>query len=147
MNTIQIEHILKRNLPSFLGVYARNRLPRRLDKSKAPFSIVANTDPDNKNGQHWVAIYVDENNIGEYYDPFGFPPIHRAFENFMNSNCTQWTYNYVSVQHPTSTVCGQHCIFYLILRNQGHQMHEITRLLTMDRHANSSFVNDFVKTL
>ena len=146
MDTVQIDRILKRHLKSssFLGVYARNRLPRR---TPTAFSLVANTDPDNRNGQHWVAIFVNEKGIGEYYDPFGFPPFHKAFLNFMDKNCTQWTYNYVTVQHPSSIVCGQHCIFYLISRHRGYQMHEITRLLTKDMTANSAFVNDFVNTL
>ena len=146
MNTIQIDHILRRQLPNFLGVYARNRLPRGL-KKRHSFSLIANTDPDNKNGQHWIAIYVDESDNGEYYDPFGFPPIHQSFENFLKKRCSQWIYNRVVVQHPFSTVCGQHCIVYLILRNRGHWMHDITTFLNKDLHANTSFVDEFVKTL
>lgn len=145
MNTVQIEDILQRNLPSFLGVYARNRLPRGLNLKS--FSLVANTDPDNRNGQHWIAIHVDENGHGEYYDPFGFPPLHKAFEHFLDRQCTFWTYNYVPIQHPTSIVCGQHCIFYLIMKHKGYQMHQITKLLSKDLHANTYFVDEFVKLL
>ena len=145
MNTIQIEHILQRHLPNFLGVYARNRLPRVLKEGS--FCLIANTDPDNENGQHWIAMYVDEYAKGEYYDPFGFPPIHKAFENFLNDRCRRWIYNGVLVQHPFSTACGQHCIFYLIQRNRGLQMHDVTRFLSKDLHANTSFVDKFMKTL
>jgi hypothetical protein len=50
------------------GVHARNRLPRLLDVLSA---LVGNTDPDHRMGQHWVAIYIDANLRGEYYDPTG----------------------------------------------------------------------------
>ena len=145
MNTIQIDRILQRTVPTFRGVYSRNRLPRRM--KEYPFSLVANTDPDNQNGQHWIAIHVDEHDVGEYYDPYGFPPIHQPFENFLNRRCREWTYNHVTVQHPASTVCGQHCIVYLVLRSRGYEMYEITRMLAKDINANTFFVDDFVKQL
>jgi hypothetical protein len=30
-------------------------------------------------GQHWVAIYINANSRGEYYDPTGRPPFLRAY--------------------------------------------------------------------
>jgi hypothetical protein len=56
---------------------------------------------------------------GEYYDPTGRPPFLRAYVNFMNKHCTSWTYNAIRVQEEGSTVCGHHCIFYLIHRCAG----------------------------
>jgi hypothetical protein len=56
----------------FKGVHARNRLPRLLN---VPSALVGNTDPDHRIGQHWVAIYIDANSRGEYYDPTERPPI------------------------------------------------------------------------
>ena len=50
----------------FKGVYARNRLHRLLN---IPSALVGNTDPDHRMWQHWVAIYIDANTRGEYYDP------------------------------------------------------------------------------
>jgi hypothetical protein len=29
--------------------------------------------------QHWVAIYINANSRGEYYDPTGRPPFLRAY--------------------------------------------------------------------
>jgi hypothetical protein len=67
---------------------------------------VGNTDPDHRMGQHWVAIYIDANSKGEYYDPTGRPPFLRAYVNFMKKHCHTWTYNAVRVQEEGSTVCG-----------------------------------------
>ena len=44
-------------------------------------------------------------------------------------HCTSWTYNTVRVQEEGSTVCGHHCIFYLVHRCGGHSMTDVTRLL------------------
>ena len=92
---------------------------------------MGNKDPDHRMGQHWVAIYSDANSRGEYYDPTGRPPFlrPRAYVNFMNKHCTSWTYNTVRVQEEGSTVCGHHCIFYLVHRCAGHSMTDVTRLL------------------
>jgi hypothetical protein len=71
MNTLEIDHVLKTH-PStsnvFKGVYARNRLPRRLN---VPSALIGNTNPDDQPGTHWVALYIDANSRGEYYDPTG----------------------------------------------------------------------------
>jgi hypothetical protein len=59
MNTLEIDHVLKTH-PStrnvFKGVYASNRLPRRLN---VPSASIGNTDPDDRPGTHWVALYID----------------------------------------------------------------------------------------
>ena len=74
MNTLEIDHVLKTH-PSirnvFKGEYARNKLPRRLN---LPATLIGNTDPNDRPGTHWVALYIDANSKGEYYDPTGRPP-------------------------------------------------------------------------
>ena len=87
MNTLEIDTLLKKHphsRPVFRAVYARNRLPRPL---RVPSVLVGNTDPDHQIGQHWVAIYIDANSRGEYYDPIGRPPHESAYVNFMNKYC------------------------------------------------------------
>jgi hypothetical protein len=127
MNTLEIDTLLKKHPHSrsvFKGVNARNRLPRLLN---VPSALVGNTDSDHRMGQHWVAIYIDENSRGEYYHPTGTPPFLRTYVNFMNKHCTSWTYN--TVQKKWSAVCVHHCMFYLIHRCTGHSMTDVIRLL------------------
>ena len=129
MNALEINTLLKKHphsRPVFNGVYARNRLHRLLN---VPSALVGNTDPDHPMGQHWIAIYIDANSRGEYYDPTGRTPHESAYVNFMNKHCLHWTYNTVRVQEEGSTVCGHHCIFYLIHQCAGHSMTDVTRLL------------------
>jgi hypothetical protein len=59
----------------------------------------------------------------------------------MNKHCTSWTYNAIRVQEEGSTVCGHHCIFYLIHRCAGKSMGAVTRTLRHPREA-----TDIVKT-
>ena len=129
MNTLEIDTLLKKHPHSrgvFKGVYARNRLPRLLN---VPSALVGNTDPDHRMGQHWVAIYIDANSRGVFYDSTGRPPFLRAYVNFMKKHCHTWTYNTVGVQEEGSILCGHHCIFCFIQRYAGHTMTDVTRPL------------------
>jgi hypothetical protein len=105
-----------------LDEYLRNR--RRSEKS------------------HRIAMYIDANSKGEYYDPMGLPPYQDAYVAFLNKLCTSWTYNAVRVQEEGSTVCRQHCIYYLIHRCRGYSMTNITGLLKNPKEA-----TDIVKTI
>ena len=146
MNTKEIDHLLKRHPNTrhvFKGVYARNRLPRRIN---VPSALVGNTDPDHRPGRHWIAIYIDANSRGEYYDPTGRPPCQSAYVNFMNRHCRSWTYNGVRVQEKGSIVCGHHCLYYLIYRCAGHSMAKITRSLGHPKEA-TDIVKSFVHSV
>ena len=141
MNTLEIYHVLKthqntRNV--FQGIYARKRLPRRLS---VPSALIGNTEPDDPPGTYWVALYIDANSRGEYYDLTGRPPFLRTYINFMNKHCTSWTYNTIRVHEEGSTLCGHHYIFYLIHRCDGKSIGDITRTLRHPREA-----TDVVKT-
>ena len=144
MNTLEMELILKNISPNFRGVYARNRLPRDLN---TPCSLIFNTDPDTGPGQHWIAFYMNEERHGEYYDPYGLPPFHSDVIDFLNRECKTWNYNPTRVQHLNSLVCGQHCIYYLVQRETGMTMKEITETLQSDLYASTYFVDDFVEKL
>jgi hypothetical protein len=114
MNTLEIDTLLKKHpqsRPVFNGVYTRNRLYRLLS---VPSALVGSTDPDHRMGQHWIAIYIDANSRGKYYDPTGRTLHESTYVNFMNKHCLHWTYNTVRVREEGSSVCELHCIFYLI---------------------------------
>ena len=139
MNTLEIEDVLK-NHPGtrfvLKGVCARNRLPRQLN---VPSALVGNTY--SLDGKHWIAMYIDANSRGEYYDPMELPLYHAVYVAFLNKHCTSWTYNAVRFQEEGSAVCGQHCIYYLIHRCRGYSMTNITGSLKNPKEA-----ADIVKT-
>ena len=53
------------NEPKFNGVYSRNNLPKIKDGA-----YVTNHDEVKSIGTHWIALYVNGNNI-MYFDSFG----------------------------------------------------------------------------
>ena len=53
------------NEPKFTGVYSRNNLPEIKDGA-----YVINLDEYESIGTHWIALYVNNNNV-TYFDNFG----------------------------------------------------------------------------
>ena len=83
MDTIQILKILKKAMgPNFVGVFPSDQLPE--PTKQKPFGMVVNLDPSTKPGSHWVAIYVSEFNVSEYFDSYGFPPQIPSIKKFLS---------------------------------------------------------------
>ncbi len=63
MNSDEIDRFLSQRLRDFDGVfrYSMDNLP------DDPHLLVCNTDPSDKPGRHWIAIYVDENGRGDFF--------------------------------------------------------------------------------
>jgi hypothetical protein len=91
METFQIEHILKNVLGDvFHGVFPSDMIP---PVEKYPVAMVCNTDPHDKPGQHWIAMYISDDGIGEYFDSYGQPPFIGNFIEFLNNETTAWFSN------------------------------------------------------
>ena len=103
MNSEDIERAVRRRVQRFDGVYAADRLPND------PRLLVCNTDPSHKLGEHWVAIYVDEEGrYGEYFNSFGRPP-PVTFRRYLNIVCigriTAYNYRVLPVLSVDITAC------------------------------------------
>jgi hypothetical protein len=136
MNNVYIERLLK-NQYNFQGVFSSDTLPT------TPRLLVCNTDPAHKPGEHWIAIYVDKNGFGEYFDSFGRPP-SKHFEHYMNYNCSRWIFNKKQLQSIISAFCGYYCCMYVILRSRGNDMTQIVGMLTNDTGYNDWLVHRFL---
>ena len=114
------------SITQFCGVFPSDRLPPDFLQSSlcsassyVPFSVacIANTDPSNLPGQHWVAFYIDRSRsppIFEFFDSYGLTPSDYNFPTI--SPNAHLIHNPIALQSLTSTVCGQYCILYLYLR-------------------------------
>ena len=141
METDQIERLLARDpLMCHYTVTPKNELPEIVETY--PVALVCNTHNADQPGEHWVAMYVDE--VGDYFDPYGQAPQHVAFTNFMNEHCSEWSANERTLQSPLSTVCGQYCVVFLMLRCRNVPMHAFSRLFTTDLIANDCRVFDWL---
>ena len=98
--------------PGFLGVFAINQIPQDVPQHCA-LSFVANLQPDNLPGNHWVAVRRSASGRGYYFDTFGrMPP--REIQHWLMKNCSNWTYNKLIVQKlDDSSACGYMCIRFV----------------------------------
>ena len=143
MNTYDIFRLLgKRCKDSFLGVFAKDRLPSKLPPRR-PLFMICNFDAHDKGGSHWIAMYVDEVGQGEYFDSFGRKPID-TFETFLNKNCSSWTYNDKQVQSVISKFCGHYCVFYCLFKDLRYDLSDIMKSFTTDTALNDMMVHKFV---
>lgn len=139
MDTHEIQQALKDIVGSLhreKNVYASNRLPMFVSK---PAYIIVNMDPDTKPGSHWVAIHIDKNNIGEYFDSFGRKPTGYHFS-FMNRNCKRWSYNHKILQNALTSVCGKYCLLYLYYKFKKYTMDYFVSMFDYD----NTLLNDFM---
>ena len=67
------------NEPRFNGVYSRDNLPKIKDGA-----YVINLDEYSDIGTHWVALYVQNNNV-TYFDSFGVEHIPKEIKTFINN--------------------------------------------------------------
>ena len=90
------------NKPRFNGVYSRDNLPKTKDGA-----YVISLDEYSDIGTHWVALYVNNNDI-THFDSFGVEHISKEIKTFIdNKNVTT---NIFRIQAYDSIMCGCFCI-------------------------------------
>ena len=146
MNSDQIKHILESEIGSyiFLGVFPKDCLPNEI--VPLPCCLIANTDPESKSGQHWVAFMFDAEGRGEYFDSYGNPPhLFPEFKHFISENSNdEYNWSQKKLQGPQSMSCGQYCVYYLCHRMMDISLQEIQDVFSKDRIMNDCLVADWV---
>jgi len=116
MNTVDLDRLISHYMKRFDGVFSSDRLPLN------PRMLLSNTHPYDKPREHWVAIYVsDDEDYREYFDSFGRPPTDH-FDSYMNKHCSRWTYNRNQLESLASNFCNLYCACYCILRSRNVDM-------------------------
>ena len=108
----------------------RPRFPSKIPTY--PSGLIANTDRNNKLGQHWVAMFFpDEENKEEFFDSYGLPPNFYTprFTKFLASHPGDTERNVGTLQALNSTVCGYYCMFYLFHRSRRQDFKSIVKRL------------------
>ena len=133
MNSKMIERLLSDEV-NFQGVHSSDTLPMY------PRLLVCNTDPSTKPGNHWIAIHVNENGRGEYFDSFGRAP-NEHFNRYMNTICDKWTFNAKQLQSIASAFCGYYVVLYCKFKGRKLDMTKITSMFTSDTGFNDMLVH------
>ena len=129
MNSNHIRLLLRRHIDRShdIGVFPRDRIK---PPKKRKCAYVWNTDTHTGRGQHWVAVYIDEDGVGYYFDPYGLYPRYRSFINFLRTQCTRWIYNDVCIQPLFSKACGPFCVYFLLHMSLGWTLEDIVDTVT-----------------
>lgn len=140
MDSIEIARAMNAHIKtvrSFKGVFASDKLPRRI--LEKPSCLIVNTDPANKPGTHWVAIYIPPRGPYEYFDSFGLKPQVKNIKNFILKNSKNYTSNSKQLQSIFSMACGNYCCEYLLHRCQGKTMKQFLK-----KYVNEPTKNDAI---
>ena len=132
MNTEQLQCAIKENrcLNSHVkGVYSPDTLPLRV--TTYPSAYICNTDPSHLPGRHWVVFWFRNWTQAEFYDSLGYAPNHYddRFSRFLKDNATSFRYNDVPLQAKYATTCGDHVLFYVLMKCKHMRLQDIVRLL------------------
>ena len=130
-------HAMSRSV--FLNVYSRRNLPSQI--KSYPTSFIINTDTRNLPGRHWVAIYINKQKSGEYFDSFGRPP-SRDINSWLNRYCLRWRCVLTNkiLQNPFSLLCGAYTLFYVNERPLVNKVSTLLRHFTTDPYQNDVLV-------
>ena len=126
----------------YCGTFASDRLP-----TNRTGLMVSNTDPAHLPGTHWVAIYISKDRrCGEFFDSFGRPP-GKHFTEYLDKNCSNWTYNRRQLQSVASKFCGHYCVLYCVWRHRGVDMSRFVNFFTRDTGFNDALVRRAFRTI
>ena len=138
LKCLQTDSILKAQCA---GVFPLDLMPPSRGR---PECMVVNLDPQNKPGSHWIAIYINQDGFGEFFDSYGRCPEKKEIKNYLKKNCKDWTVNEKLLQSPLSSTCGQYCIYFLYHRVYGVPMHRIVEVFSSDLNKNDFLVSEWV---
>ena len=110
------------NEPRFNVVCSRDNLTELKDGVH-----VINLDEYSDIGIHWVALYVQNNNV-PYFDYFGVEHIPKEIKAFINNK--NITTNIFRIQAYDSIMCGYFCIGFIDFMLAGKTLTEYTNLFS-----------------
>jgi hypothetical protein len=125
----------------WLGVFARDEIPD-LNRMKRPSGLIFNSDPKDKPGQHWLAIFLPKQGPAEFFDSFGYSPKFYSLESL------DYTHQRCSYQSILSALCGHYCIMFIYFRSNGNSFRQIIELLDFQKSTGTDrFVNELVSRI
>lgn len=145
LSNLEIKKVLKKHRPNlFFRVDAYDQFDPKICPY-FPIAIVANTFPIRKrNGGHWVALYIDSEKNGIYFDSTGLEP-HGRFREFFKHHAISTVYNAATLQLNNYS-CGHHVVFFVMQIQKKKSLKKILNLYST--HFNfDAMVMRYFKTL
>jgi hypothetical protein len=139
MNTVQIKNILNRDEYSkkvFRLVVPRDKLP---SKVTYPAAYVINTQGSQQRGEHWLAVFYEQSGYCSFFDSYGMSPSFYNLREFVFKTSHGFEHNMQQLQGLSSNVCGNYCVYFIMLKARGFSMKEILHLFDKENF----LMNDF----
>ena len=148
LDTRQINQVLYKNCltkEDFIGVFAYDMIPNIMQKD---FSLIINLDRFGLPGSHWIAIKSKKDKL------YLFDTYSRGLKDFNDEVQTVLIkrviknrtviHNSKFVQNPFSNLCGQFCIYVLILFGFDISFSNILNYFSENLLENDKMVYNFV---
>ena len=120
------------NEPKFNGVYSRDNLRKIKDGA-----YVINFDEYSNIGTHWVALYLQKNNI-TYFDSFGVEDIPKEIKSFIKNKNIKT--NIFRIQAYDSIMCGYFSIRFVDFMLAGKTLTEFKNLFSPDNFKKNDYI-------
>ena len=111
------------NKARFNGVYSRDNLPKIKDGA-----YVINLDESSDIGTHWVALYVQNNNVINNFNSFGVEHVPKEIKEFVKNK--DMATNIFRIQAYDPIMCGYVCIGFIDFMLPGKTLTEFTILFS-----------------
>ena len=157
MNTDHILNILstdQHSRPSFRGVFPRDSFVHYFSQKQPPLvsRYVVNFDKSKDDGSHWVVVEFDQPTAQIFYfDPYGLPPLFPGLFDSFADKSADLHWNAVQFQGLNSTVCGQYCVLYCLLRARSIPFENVIDVLhhspQLSKHARDHCVYELLNSL
>ena len=145
MNSEQIDKALRSD-DTVNEVYVRT-FPADLLPNPKEFSgaYIANTQPSHISREHWVAFYCDNNKV-ECFDSYVKNPSDYSDYIVIWVDDEYQVVQIEVLQADDSTVCGQYCMFFVLVRAYGFSYQDILSALSSDSSVNDKIICRFINT-
>ena len=121
---------------SVWGVFPRDKLPPPLRHG----GYIVNTDNSDQKGQHWIAIWRNDDGHVEFMDPLGRKP---EYYGWTFTVPVKW--NQRQIQSDDSIACGAFCLYYLYYRCRLVSMNTVLHVFSNNTRLNDSIVKEFLR--
>jgi hypothetical protein len=104
---------IKMSHDHFYGCFSADYFKKTILNIRPNTGLIFNTSKSSEKGKHWVAVYFDEDETLNYFDPLGNPPSGDILQFIKRIPSKKVIINKTKYQYIDGT-CGDFCCVYLI---------------------------------
>ncbi len=121
LNLINYIQLCKKTDQIFLGVFARDELP----KVSYPSCFIINNKNKNNVGEHWLAFFYDTNKNCSFFDSYGLPASFYCLNEYIQFTSNTYNSNIIQYQAFNSISCGYFCLLFLYLKSRNISIKQV----------------------